>query len=618
MGDFLIRPQVNEVNITDEFWKPYLDMIRGKFLPETFDKLEKNHYFDGFKQVIDGIKGEHPYQPFSDGLVFETIRGASDFLNNEYDAELDARLDKYIELIKGAQEAEGDGFISTHTTCMFPEKRWGENGGDIVIQHDLYNQGALVEAGVSHYLATKKTTLLEIAVKSANYMCSYMGKPPKHNVIPAHELPEEAFLKLYRLFKNHAELESFAKEHNVNADDYLRVVLFWLDNRGNRENRPVSKLVTEFYNQDHLPFAKQLTAVGHSVRACLLYLGGARAFLETGRKDYRKAINAQWENIATKKMHINGGIGTRHDIEGFDQDYALPNDAYLETCASISLAFFSGEMNLIEKHAKFFDCFERSLYNNILGAISRDGSKFTYQNPLVMDGSFERGEWHTCPCCPPMLSKFYSALGTYIYAFNEKEIFINLYIGSTLKTEQFSISQQKGAITIDTRKKERSLHFRIPEYAKGFGLKVNGKSVKYQRENGYAVIKGAFSVTDKIQVEYTTPPLRVFANPLVKEDQGKVAIMVGPKLYCAEGIDNGGKVDFEIAVNPELNQVGDKVVGKTSDGKDFTLIPYHLWGNRRTENKIDSAMAVWFKQEDMLSSEVLSKKIGDNLYADYD
>ena len=118
MGDFLIRPQVNEVNITDEFWKSYINMFRGKFLPETFDKLEKNHYFDGFKQVINGVKGEHPYQPFSDGVVFEAIRGASDFLYNEYDAKLDARLDKYIELIKGAQDAVGDGFISsTQLVC---------------------------------------------------------------------------------------------------------------------------------------------------------------------------------------------------------------------------------------------------------------------------------------------------------------------------------------------------------------------------------------------------------------------------------------------------------------------------------------------------------------------
>ena len=617
MNKFLRRPQVNQVKIVDEYWTPYLDIIRNKFLPETFDKFENAGYFEGFAFVKEGVKDKCRSLQFGDGLVFETIRGASDFLSIEYNAELDKRLDGYIELIKSAQDINPSGFISSYTTCMYPGKEWGENGGDIVIQHDLYNQGALAEAAVSHYLATKKTSLLEIAVKSANNICSYMGVYPKKNIIPGHALPEDAFIRLYRLFKEHPELNEFAKKHNVDANEYLRVVLFWLDNRGNRVNRDVSEKVTEFYFQDHLPFAQQLTAVGHSVRACLLYLGGVGATIETEREDYRKAINAQWENIANKKMHINGGVGTRHDIEGFDEDYDLPNDAYLETCAAISFAFFSGEMNLVEKHAKYFDCFERSLYNNILGAVSDDGSKFTYQNPLIMDGSFERKEWHHCPCCPPMLSKIHSSLGTYIYAYNKCEVFVNLYIGSTVKTDEFEINQINKEFYISTKGETKSLYFRIPEYADNFILLFNNKEIDYKVRNGYAVIDGCFSEKDQIKVEFQSVPRRVFANTKVQEDKGLVAIMCGAKLYCAEGRDNNGVVDFEIAKDPELKYVGQNIVGKKSDGGTFTLIPYHLWGNRRTENNTDNKMAVWFRQQDMLSVIELETKIGDKLYADY-
>lgn len=616
MESKVVRPSVQNVKINDKFWSPYLHMIRCKFLSETFDKLENNHYFDGFTQVVEGIKGEHPYQPFSDGLVFETIRGASDFLAIEYDAELDARLDKYIELIKKAQDTVGDGFISTHTTCMFAERRWGENGGDIVIQHDLYNQGALVEAAVSHYLATKKTNLLEIAVKSANHICEYMGLPPKNNVIPGHALPEEAFIKLYRLFRDCKALESFKKEHNVNEKEYLRIVLFWLDNRGNRVDRNVSKLVTPYYYQDHLPFGEQTTAEGHSVRACLLYTAGVAAYFETGREDYRKAVNLIWQNIAKRKMHVNGGVGTRHDIEGFDKDYALPNDAYLETCASISLAFFSGEMQLLEKHAKYMDCFERSLCNNIIGAISADGGTFTYQNPLVMDGTFERKEWHNCPCCPPMLLKIFSALGSYIYSYCENEIFVNLYIDSKVEQDGFVLSQQNGKISLDTNGQNKKLCLRMPEYALDFSLLLNGKPVQYQTENGYAVISGVFEQKDQIDIQFSVSPRRVFANPLVKDDNGLVCVMLGAKLYCAEGFDNDGNVDFEIAKDPELKVEGQNIVGKTSDGKKFTLIPYYLWGNR-VGSQDDKKMRVWFAQQDMPCEEQLAKTIKDDLYADY-
>ena len=235
-----------------------------------------------------------------------------------------------------------------------------------------------------------------------------------------------------------------------------------------------------------------------------------------------------------------------------------------------------------------------------------------------MDGSFERGTWHTCPCCPPMLCKIYSALGTYIYAYKNEHVFVNLYIGSQIKTDQFAIKQQNGSFTMDSFGKKIHLHFRIPDYAKNFVLYVNGKKTGYNVTDGYAVIYGVFNEKDSLKVEFKEPPRRVFANPFVKEDQGKVAVMGGAKLYCAEGIDNDGNVEFEIAVNPNLELVDDKVVGKTSDGKEFTLIPYHLWGNRRTENQADNVMAVWFRQQDMLSNEVLSKKIGDDLYADYE
>ena len=33
-----------------------------------------------------------------------------------------------------------------------------------------------------------------------------------------------------------------------------------------------------------------------------------------------------WRNVVDAKLHINGGIGTRHDIEGFDVDYVADRD----------------------------------------------------------------------------------------------------------------------------------------------------------------------------------------------------------------------------------------------------------------------------------------------------
>ncbi|MBQ8510813.1 MAG: glycoside hydrolase family 127 protein [Clostridia bacterium] len=612
-----IRPYIGDVKIKDRFWTPYLEMMRTKFLPYIFDKFEEIGYFNGFHQVRDGITGQHPHHPFADGLIYETMRGACDFLAVHYDDALDARLDKYITWIKEAQDASGDGYVCTRTTCMYPEKRWGENGGDIVIQHDLYDQGALVEAAISHYLATGKTSLLEIAVKSANLICDYVGLPPKHNVITGHSLPEEAFIKFYRLFRDRRELDLFAAEHGVNRDEYLRVALFWLDNRGNYEGRETSPKFSVYFNQDHLPLSRQTTAEGHAVRAGLFYTGAAAAAYETGREDYRRAVNAIWANITEKKLHVSGGVGTRHDIEGFDADYNLPNNAYLETCAAIALAFFNGEMALLEGDARFMDFFERSLYNNILGSVSADGTRFTYQNPLETDGNFTRHPWHNCPCCPPMLLKIFSSLGTYVCAYTDGDVYVNLYVGSEIKTERFTLRQDGGRIFFDTRGKEMRLHFRIPEYARGFSLTQNGAPAEYTVEKGYAVLSGVWSGDEELTVTFDTLARRVFAHPEVEADRGCVAVMVGPRLYCAEGADNGGTVDFEIAEDPQLTVSGENVVGRTSDGGKFTLIPYYLWDNRPEGTAADKALRVWFRQENMLDGETLREKAHGRLYTDY-
>lgn len=67
--------------------------------------------------------------------------------------------------------------------------RWGDNGGLLRGQHDVYNAGMLIEAGVHYYQATGKTRLLEIATRFANYMADYMGPEPRKNIVPAHSGP---------------------------------------------------------------------------------------------------------------------------------------------------------------------------------------------------------------------------------------------------------------------------------------------------------------------------------------------------------------------------------------------------------------------------------------------
>jgi len=615
-GTDMRYPQIGEVAIRDSFWSGYLDNIRSKTLPHTFQKMEEDGYLQNFLSVIANEGKKHMGPPFSDGLFLESLRGACDFLAAGRDAVLEAYIDKVSDIIIHAAEA-GEGFLCTHTTQNCPDKKWGDNGGDIVVQHDLYDHGTLIEAAISHYNATGNTKLLRAAVRAANLICDTMGEKPKKNIVPGHSLPEEAMVKLYRLFRDDKSLSTFAKENDVQPQRYLDMAEFWYDARGDHEGRFMAKGFRPEYNQDHITFAKQTEAVGHSVRAMLCYLGAAAVAREKDRADFGPVLRRLWENVVYKKLHISGGIGARHDIEGFDVDYHLPNKAYLETCAAIGLAFWNAEMHLISPDSRYFDCLERSLYNNILAAVGADFRTFFYQNPLESDGNLHRWTWHVCPCCPPMLLKIFSALNSFIYAFDGSNVYVNLFIGSRYETGDFSIEQGHKKLCVDSKGKRLTVKVRIPEYVSEMEFRMDEKIVAYETENGYAVFTGVWEKDIPLVMEYKLPVRRIYADSRVKEDAGKVAVMRGPFVMCAEGIDNGGNVDITIAENPCFEIKNENVYGKTAQGGEFCLIPYYRWCNRG-DGENDAKMVVWLPQENMIPAGELDARLDGRLYGTYE
>lgn len=608
-------PKVGEVKINDKFWTQYIDSIRRVSLPYALKKMEEADYVANFSSVIEKNGKQHIGPPFSDGLLFETLRGACDFLASEHDVVLEAYVDKIIELVASAQDK--DGFICTKTMLNYPDKRWGDNGGDIVMQHDLYDHGCLIEAAISHYKATGKTKFLDVAVKAANLIVATLGRPPKKNIIPGHSLPEEAFVKLYRLFRDEPALRERYSAQGVCYEDYLDMAEFWYDARGDHNGRYLAKEYQPYYNQDHVTFSKQTEAVGHSVRAMLCYLGATAVAIEKGREDYMKVVDVLWNNVVNKKLHISGGIGARRDIEGFDEDYNLPNKAYLETCAAIGLAFWNTEMNLVFQNSKYFDCFERSLYNNILSAIGNDFKHFFYENPLESDGDLRRWEWHGCPCCPPMIFKIFSSLNSFIYSYDENSVNVNMFIGSCYENDVFKICQSDSVITLDSKGKLLKLKIRIPEYVDDFRLLQNGHSLEHSCENGYAVVEAVWDEKNPLTVQYNLNIKRNVCNQKVTENHGKVAVSYGPFIMCAEGADNNGNVDIEISEQPCFTLCDENVVGNASNGTKFCLIPYYKWCNRINKPN-DAKMRVWLRQENMKSKDVLSDMIGDKLYAIYE
>jgi len=391
---------LQSVKVNDSFWSPkikvwntvtvydVLNKLEGKYEPDRPDiKAEKEklghtrdafHNFDLVAQGKSNIN-QHDGPPWYDGLVYETIRGAADILAEYPDAKLERKLDAYIDRIAAAQAVDKDGYLNTYTTLTRPDKRWGLNGGQDRWQHDVYNAGMLVDAGIHYYNATGKTKLLAVGVKLSNYMFKQMGPAPKNNIIPGHGGPEEIELRLYQLFKKHPELKS-KMGVPVHEQDYLTLAKFWIDDRGNHGNADgtYKRASDGAYNQDEIPVVQQTTIEGHAVRATLLASGVTATALETKDPAYVATVNKYWDNMVGKRMFITGGEGAIANDERFGPNYFLPEHAYLETCASIGSGFFSEQMNELEADGKYMDEFERVAYNNLLSGVSLSGTAAIY------------------------------------------------------------------------------------------------------------------------------------------------------------------------------------------------------------------------------------------------
>lgn len=650
---------LKEVTIDDPFWSPKFKTWNEVTINDVLDKFEGKRPtgtgdFDTFRNFDLVAKGErgtngHVGEPWFDGLVYETIRGIADYLVKYPNPALEARIDAYIDRIAAAQQSEDTGYLNTYTQLNEPGHRWGEYGGFLRYQHDVYNAGMMIEAAVHYYKATGKTRLLETAVRLTNHMTELMGKEPKKNIIPSHSGPEEAIIKLYWLFKHEPKLK---KQLNIPVDEeaYWELATFWIENRGHHCEYPLwgtwgntrserwikdcvytdpkygthSRPSWGTYAQDSLPVFQQQDIEGHAVRATLLATGITAAALENHSPDYINTAKRLWKSMVGKRMFVTGGVGAIHEDEKFGPDYYLPPAAYLETCAAIGAGFFSQRMNELTGEGMYMDELERVLYNSLLTAVSLSGDNYTYQNPLNAE-HHNRWAWHGCPCCPPMFLKITSALPGFIYAQDKEALYVNLFIGSKAeiafgKGNKVAVSQQtaypwegKVAIEINPQKESKfAVKVRIPGWAQGvenpYGLytsdlkqrgaqvklSVNGTPISAEATDGYATISRTWKKGDRIELELPVQPRIITAHPAVEALKGQVAVAAGPVVYSFESVDNGDirylQLDTTGPLKAEQHKelLGGVNIVRTGSRQQVVAIPYYAIANRRrdTDHKV--------------------------------
>lgn len=617
-SDYPIQPvQFTDVHIADNFWSPRIKTSCETTIPYDFEKCEATGRIDNFAKAGGLLEGAYEGMWFNDSDVFKIIEGAAYALQIADDPALDTYLDALIAKIAAAQE--DDGYLYTPRTidpANVPEQSGPQRWSKLVMSHELYNVGHMYEAAVAHYQATGKTSLLDVALKNADFLLSIFGTDGIRDV-PGHQEIEIGLVKLARVTGNM---------------QYLNLAKFFLDERGHAHDRTLGGA----YTQDHLPVVEQREAVGHAVRALYMYAGMADVAALTGDTDYRDAIMGLWHNVVGKKMALTGGTGARHEGEAFGADYELPNlTAYNETCAAIANIFWNHRLFLLTGEAKYIDVLERTLYNGFLSGVSLSGKAFYYVNPLSSDGEYRfnsddtitRQEWFSCSCCPTNVVRLLPSLSGYIYAVQGNSLYVNLYMANeahiqladtTVTVLQDTAYPWNGHVKLTvqvTKPAEFTLRLRKPGWAMGHPvpgdlyhytgsndaiqptIKIDGDFIQPASEDGYWLIPRKWAGGCAIEIDFPMPIQRVIANNKIQDLAGKVALERGPIVYALEEIDNQQDVfDLALADNTPLQteprpDMFDGIVIVSANQLNLLAIPYYAWGHRKI-----GKMNVWLNR----------------------
>jgi len=573
---------------------------------------------------------------WQDSDLAKWIEAASYRLATHPDATLDAELDRLIATVAKAQLP--DGYLNTYFQLVEPSNRWA-NLRDC---HELYVAGHFIEAGVAHFAATGKRTLLDVVCRLADMIGKTFGPGPGQTPgYCGHEEIELALVKLARA---------------TGVERYRELAVYFINQRGQSPNYfeteakrrgEEGKLPWHMHHdglatlQAARPVRELTEPVGHAVR--MMYLLAAMLDLAHDHRDAARAEQCRslWAAITTRHLYVTGGVGTEPYGEKFCESFDLPPDrAYAETCAAIGVVLCARRLLDLERRGEYADVMERALYNNVLAGLALDGRTYFYVNPLevvpaVAKRRYEchlvrtqRVPWFGCACCPPNVARLFASLGNYAYSQTADVLAVHLYAGGTA---DFKIGAVPVRLQVTTEypwkesvelsvgleiPAEFTLHLRLPGWCRGPRLSLNGGLVKPRIVHGYAQLRRTWQPGDRIALDLPMPVERVHADVRVAAAAGLVTLQRGPVVYCVEEVDNGPRLSALSL--PRANQLearfvpdllgGCAIIGGTAmrtetSGPLYTTeaarqqavrlcaVPYALWANRG-----EGEMRVWLRE----------------------
>jgi DUF1680 family protein len=523
---------------------------RDASLPLALRQMEAAGNLDNLRLAIAGASDGYRGPVFMDSDLYKTLEAIGWELANEPSQVLAGFAADATALLEKAQQP--DGYLNSYVQVS-GEPRYSR----LSSSHEHYCAGHLIQAAIAHARTQGQTPLLGVARRFADELVDVFSG--REVGIDGHPIIETALAELYR---------------ETGQADYLSLASQFIDQRG--RGLVGDSGFGRRYLQDHLPVRESTSIVGHAVRALYLEAGVVDVAVETGDDELLASSVTRWEDMVTSKTSLTGGIGSRHDGESFGDAFELPPDrAYNETCAAIASIQWSWRLLLATGEHRYGDLIERLIYNGVGPAISTDGQRFFYVNPLQRrsdhferDDPGRRREWFSCACCPPNIMRLMASLAHYLATTADDVLYVHQFTGAslsanlaggTLRVEMTSGYPWSGTVDLEVRNAPAEacgLAVRIPAWSADATFRVNGSPVAPDPgDRGYLIVRRHWMPGDVLRCDLNVTPRLTYPARRIDALRGAVAVERGPLVYCFEQADQadqaGGASVEDLALSPD-------------------------------------------------------------------
>lgn len=280
-------------------------------------------------------------------------------------------------------------------------------------------------------------------------------------------------------------------------------------------------------------------------------IGAARRYEISSDRRFHDVSRCFWDEVTEGRTYVTGGNSNNEgwlvEPGRLAKELSLGTSTN-ECCCAYNMLKLTRKLYTWTADPRYFDYYERTLYNHRLGTIDLNTGETQYYLGVVP------GSWRTFAtvydsfwCCNGTGLEEYSKLNDSIYFHDEQGLYVNLFIPSEVhwpekgirlrQTTQFPEAERTELLLDVNQPTLMALHIRVPAWcAMPPRIRINGKTAEVSAMPGsYVSVFRTWRDGDRVEMEL---PMRLHMESM-PDDPTLQAILYGPLVLAGELGDEG-------------------------------------------------------------------------------